>query len=221
MKETTGRASGTPAEVSNDSNQKWLLPLLAPANGPFRGGASMWLIETPWPLFIVFLLISAGLFGQWFIQRRPRQLAVSGIFLFLGVLVIVIEPYIVTPSKRVRTALYDLARSFEKGDVERCVDSFSRQDQADQDLVRQAARMAKIEGRIRITDLSIILTSANSRATTEFRASADVSYLGQSNHVATHWELTWQLEGNEWKVIRIRRLRFVGRDEVQVFSPPQ
>ncbi len=95
---------------------------------------------------------------------------------------------------------------------------FSPQDQADRQLVGQAAGMVQIEGPIRISDLSIDMSSTESRAVATFRASATAKFQGRSDRGHTRWELTWQREGNDWKVIRVRRLKFIGEGEASPLS---
>ncbi len=101
------------------------------------------------------------------------------------------------------------------------MDFFSLQDAEDRAVVQNAVSAARIVGSIRITDMSVQMSSAESRATTTFRASATVNYLGREQHGATRWELTWQREGADWKIIRIRRLHFVGEGEIPPFSPQE
>jgi hypothetical protein len=181
----------------------------------------MWFTETPWPPFFICSVIAAGLFAQWYVRRRPRQLYASGAFLALGGAVILVERLIVTESERVENNVYALARAFEAGDGEQCAEFFSDHDSKDRDLVRGAAASVHVDGGIRITDLAVQMSSAESRATSTFRASANVTYQGQHGHGYTRWELTWQREANQWKIIRIRRLHFVGDGEMQLMSPQE
>jgi hypothetical protein len=178
----------------------------------------MWFTETPWPPFAICVVIAAILFGRWMMVRRTGLLLAAGVFLVLGSAVVVVESLIVTDAERVEAGVYDLAKAFESRDVERCLEFFSANDQADRDLLRRAARLATIDGPIRISDLSVALSSARSRATSRFRASADVSFQGHHDRARTHWELTWQREGNDWKVVHVRRLSLLGENEVGAFS---
>jgi ketosteroid isomerase-like protein len=171
-----------------------------------------------WPLFFLCLILSAGLFGQWILQRSRRQLMASLVFLAAGCAVILADWLIVTESKRVEAGIYGLAKAFQAGDVDRCVAFISPQDKADRQLVGQAAGMVEIEGPIRISDLSIDMSSAESRAVATFRASATAKFQGHSDRGHTRWELTWQREGNDWKVVRVRRLRFLGEGEASPLS---
>jgi hypothetical protein len=181
----------------------------------------MWFTETPWPPFFICSVIAAACFAHWHVHRQPRQLYLAGAFLALGGAVILVERLIVTEKERVADQVFGLARAFEAGDAPRCVDFFSMQDAEDRALVQTAAAAARIVGSIRITDMSVQMSSAESRATTTFRASATVNYLGREQHGATRWELTWQREGGDWKIIRIRRLHFVGEGEIPPLSPQE
>lgn len=178
----------------------------------------MWFTETPWPPFLICSVLAAVFFARWYVHRGPRQLQLAIGFLALGGVVIVVERLIVTESERVENNVYELARAFEAGDAPRCVDFFSLHDSQDRALVERAITSAHIVGHIRVTDVSVQMSSAESRATTTFRASATVNYEGRQQHGATRWELTWQREGGEWKITRIRRLHFVGDGEIPPFS---
>lgn len=171
-----------------------------------------------WPLFILCLILSAGLFSRWVLQRSRRPLAASALFLAVAGAIFLADRLIITESKRVEAGIYGLAKAFQSGDVERCLDFFSPLDKADRQLVGQAAGMVEIEGPIRISDMSIDMSSAQSRAVSTFRASATAKFQGRSDRGHTRWELTWQREGNDWKVIRVRRLRFIGEGEASPLS---
>ncbi|HET6328982.1 MAG TPA: nuclear transport factor 2 family protein [Planctomycetaceae bacterium] len=181
----------------------------------------MWFTETPWPPFLICSVVAAAFFAQWYLQRQPKQLYIALVVLALGGLVIVVERLIVTESERVENNVYALAHAFESGDAARCGEFFSPHDEQDKAIVQGAARTVHIVGSIRVTDLSVQLTSAESRATSTFRASATANFNSQEIHGATRWELSWQREGGEWKIIRIRRLHFVGGGEMPLMAPQE
>jgi hypothetical protein len=171
-----------------------------------------------WPLFFLCLILSAGLFGQWLLQRSRRQIVASLVFLAAGCAIVLADRLIVTETKRVEAGIYGLAKAFQAGQVDRCLDFFSPQDTADRQLVSQAAGMVEFEGPIRISDVSVNMSSAESRAVATFRASATAKFQGHSDRGYTRWELTWQREANDWKVVRVRRLRFIGEGEASPLS---
>jgi hypothetical protein len=181
----------------------------------------MWFTETPWPPFFICSVVAAAFFAQWYLHRRPRQLYIALGCLALGGLVILVERLIVTESERVENNVYALAHAFETGDGARCAEFFSGQDEADRTLVKGVAGSVHVVGSIRITDLSVQMSSAESRATSTFRASATVNFAGREQRGYTKWELTWQREANEWRIIRIRRLHFVGDGEIPLMSPQE
>jgi hypothetical protein len=174
-----------------------------------------------WPLFFLCLILSAALFGQWVLQRSRRQIVAAGLFFVAAAAIFLADRFIITESKRVEAGIYDLAKAFQAGNVERCLEFFSPNDQTDRALVGTAAHMVEIEGPIRITDLSINMSSAESRAISTFRATATAKYQGRSDRVPTRWELTWQHEGNDWKIIRVRRLQLIGDQETNPLSAMQ
>jgi hypothetical protein len=171
-----------------------------------------------WPLFFVCLILSAALFGQWFVQQRRRPLVLSLVFLVAAGGIFLADWLIITETKRVQAGIYGLAKAFQAGNVDECLDFFSPQDQTDRELVGRAAGMVQIEGPIRISDLSIDMSSTESRAVATFRASATARFQGRSDRGHTRWELTWRREGNDWKVTRVRRLKFIGEGEASPLS---
>jgi hypothetical protein len=177
-----------------------------------------WFTETPWPPFLICLIIAAGLFARWIVLRERRFLVASLAFLGVGGVIIVVSMLIVTERERVASSLYALARAVEQGDAERSASFFSDQDDADRTLVRGAVAAVKIDGPIHITDLVIDMSSAQSRATATFRASATARFENTSGRALTRWELTWQREGPDWKIVRVRRLRAIGEGELPPLS---
>ena len=171
-----------------------------------------------WPLFFLCLILGAALLAQWVLQRGRRQIVAVAVFLLAAVAILLADRLIITQTKRVEANIYELAKAVEASNVERCLSFFSEGDKPDRQLVQQAVGMVQIQGAIRITDMSIKMSSAESRAVSTFRATADVTYQNQTNRFPTRWELTWQREGNEWKVIRVRRLQLLGDQETNPLS---
>jgi hypothetical protein len=166
-----------------------------------------------WPLFFLFLILGAALLGHWLLQRGQRQLIAALAFLFAAALIVVGDHFIITETKRVRANVYDLAKAVQAGSVEQSLGFISESDKPDRELVSQVAGMVEIQGPIHISDLTINMSSAESRAVSTFRATADVRYQNQTNRYPTRWELTWQREGNDWKIVRVRRLQLIGDQE--------
>jgi hypothetical protein len=166
-----------------------------------------------WPLFFLCLILAAALFAQWVLQRSRRQIVAAAVFLLAAAAIFLADRFIITETKLVQASIYGLAEAVRARNVERCLTFFSESDKPDRQLVSQAASMVEIEGPVRITDMSINMSSAESRAVSTFRATADVKFQNQSNRYPTRWELTWQREGNDWKIVRVRRLQLLGDQE--------
>jgi len=171
-----------------------------------------------WPLFFLCLILGAALLAQWVLQRGRRQLVAAAVFLLAAVVILLADHFIITQTKRVQSNIFELAKAVEAANVERCLSFFSEGDKADRQMVQQAVGMVQIQGTIHISDMTIKMSSAESRAVSTFRATADVTYQNQTSRFPTRWELTWQREGNEWKVIRVRRLQLIGDQETNPLS---
>jgi ketosteroid isomerase-like protein len=174
-----------------------------------------------WPLFFLCLILGAAFLAQWLPQRGRRQIVAATVFLVAAAAIFLADHFIITETKRVQANIYDLAKAVQAGNVERCLTFFSENDKPDRQLVGQAASMVEIQGPIRITDMAINMSSAESRAVASFRATADVKFQNQTNRYPTRWELTWQREGNDWKVIRVRRLQLIGDQETSPLAAAQ
>lgn len=73
---------------------------------------------------------------------------------------------------------------------------------------------------VRISDVRTTMSNNNSRAVTQFRASAVVHVAGSADgvHYPTRWELTWQVEQGEWKILRATRLHIMTGEEQNPFT---
>jgi hypothetical protein len=174
----------------------------------------MWFTESPWVPFLVCLALSAVFFSRWVSDRRRGWLLAACGFLVASAAVVIVERLIVTESERVEGSIERLAKVFEAGDGDACAAFFSPHDERDRELVRQAAGMVKIDGPIRISDLSVDMNGPETRAVSRFRASADATYQGYHDRGRTRWEVTWEREGPDWKITRVRRLRLLGDEEI-------
>lgn len=189
----------------------------------------MWLTETAWPLILIFSILGVLCLAGW--QAQGRKLY------FVGLLVMVLlagatywtEAVIVTETERVEQAVYGLVATFQEesqlygatslpsADTPLRTLEFISTNAADiQNMARGAMLMVSVGDDMRLTDLQIDMRSNNSRAITHFRVNAtvDISAFGISQRQPSRWEVTWQREGGEWKVIRVDRLNVVTGERI-------
>ncbi len=179
----------------------------------------MWFTETPWPPIIGISILGVLLFLGFLSQWRTGFLAGACLCVALCGIVFVVEQLIVTESEVVEQRLLDLVETFQResreiglvnalvpGPEPQTLNFISPNAREVRGMVVGALRMVDLEDDVRISDVRTTLSNNNSRAVIHFRASATVRQFG---HRPTRWELTWQREQNEWRVIGATRLNFL------------
>lgn len=175
-----------------------------------------WFTETPWPPMFVLSALAIVSGSMWIRGRKPRFL-IGTLMCGAGIIAtFVAERWIVSDRERIEAAILDMAGAFERRDEDAVLSRIS----ARQDDLRQLVEwgfdtVASVEN-LHITDVSVGLTSHGSRATSRFRGNGRFHVVGYGDvgHKATRWELTWQREGAEWKIIHIRRLNPITGEEI-------
>ena len=175
----------------------------------------MWLTEDPWPPMLILGVASLLAIAWWSSTKRAvGLLAAVGCMVLAGVMFIV-EQAIVTPAEAVEQRVVDLCWAFQRRDPQ-TLEYFSKTSPQLRLLCQTALQMVEVQPDLRLTDFQTRLTNENSRAITHFRANATISVVGAGNvgRQPSRFELTWAREGDDWKVIQIRRLNPVNDKEL-------
>ena len=182
----------------------------------------MWFTETPWPPILIFCVFGVLLFLGWVSQRKTGYLAGVALCLALCGLVFVVEQQIVTETERVEQRLLDFTAAFQRDSLQRGLLNavigggpeleslkFLQGDEVRR-LATHALDLVDIQDDVRISDIRTKMSNKDSRAITQFRASASVTVSGfNAVRQPSRWELTWGKEDGEWKVLRATRLNFM------------
>ena len=130
--------------------------------------------------------------------------------IFLCGVIYVDKQNIITESKRVESAVHDVTRAFADLDSDRTLEFFSSHDIADRLSVDTALNL--------VTRIKML--SQQTRAVSHFRANATLNVVGYGNvgRKPTRWELTWQLEEGEWKIINVTRLNPINGEEMSTLT---
>ena len=177
----------------------------------------MWFMETPWPPIILLGIAEFILLLLWMGNARNLYTVLLVLLPVLAIVIFGIEKLIVTAREEVETNLIGVVQAFEREDLDGTIDYFSVPLQSDMKLrVEPAMELVTVNGSIRITDVNIDLLANNSRATSHFRANGQfqVTEMGTYNQ-PTRWELTWQREAGEWKIIRVNQLHVISGEVVR------
>lgn len=168
----------------------------------------MWLTENPWPPVVLLAVAAVGCL--WMFQDRRQSWwmvgAIACIALAGGVLVF--ERSIVTPREQIEQHILEMARAVEDRNEQQVLDFISMRAQELRNQVRLGLLTVQKVENLRVTDTSVTMLAAGSRARLHFRANGSftVRGFGDVGHQPTRWHLTWQQEGGLWKVIDIQRL---------------
>jgi hypothetical protein len=170
----------------------------------------MWFTETAWPPIIILAIGAAVLLSLWSTSRRVFHLLGAILLLICCGVVYVVEQQIVTERERVEEAIYGVADAFEAADTGATLKFISPR-ALDLQLAVQfvmSVLQVRVEDELRITDVSIEMLNEDTRARAHFRANGTffVAQYGDVGHRPTRWNVTWQKEGGEWKIINVERL---------------
>ena len=184
----------------------------------------MWFTETPWPPIIGLIVLGVLLFLGWLSQRKAFFLAGVALCVALCGIVFVVEQQIVTERERIEQTLLDFAEAFQRDSMQQGVVNLfvpgpepesvryiSASATSTRGLAAAALNFVDLPEPVRISDVRTTLSNSDSRAITQFRASATVRAGGNADafHHPTRWELTWQRERGEWRILRATRLNFM------------
>jgi hypothetical protein len=179
----------------------------------------MWLTENPWPPMVLLGLVAAALAWVWVARRRGAML-IGAIAALLGcVAVYYIERAIVTDAERLEADLYRLVSAFQHKDREGTLSMISQQAPEWRTMAAVAIDLVDVRDDLDVKDVSVKIYGENSQALTHFRANGTFSYRGQgTGHYPSRWELRWQREGADWKVVEVTRLNPLREEKLAIFD---
>jgi hypothetical protein len=113
-----------------------------------------------------------------------------------------------------------MAAAFEARDAQGLLSHISAREASLQALVSGAFKLiTHVEG-LHITDVSVDVLAAGSRARSHLRANGRFTAAGYGDigHQPTRWELTWQKEAGDWKLIKVTRLNPISGEAIESLS---
>jgi hypothetical protein len=174
--------------------------------------------ENPWPAMIVLLCVAIVCLVQWTAKRRRIDLILAASCLLLGIGCYALDVFVETPREKIMQNIYDLTSAFQAQDVDKTISYFSPQ-APERIVIQSMLSKVKVHNDLRVTDLSVTFKAANSLAISHFRANASVSAtIGTLTtdipYQPSRWELDWQREAGEWKIVKVHRLNPVTGKEI-------
>ena len=170
----------------------------------------MWFTENAWTPAALFTV--AAVVALVYAVRTGRRTAYA---VAAGAVVAVaaafaVDQFVVTEREVVADRVDALAAAVVEGEVGPVLDFFSPTAVVERGLVAVNLAVVDVREDLRITDVDVRLTAADSQAVSRFRANATVSVgrVGYEGRQPTFWELVWRREGDPaaWKVVEVRRL---------------
>lgn len=172
----------------------------------------MWFTENPWPP-IIFLAAVGVVLGMTGISRQQVKYYVfAGLCFLLCLVVWIVEQQVVTEGEKIELRIYALAEAFQQNELERTLSFFSRSNLGLLATVAAAVAAVDIEEDYRITDYEVTLKAEQTLATTHFRVNVTANVLRHGNvgRQPTRWLVDWRIEGGEWKITEVSRLKLIG-----------
>ena len=180
----------------------------------------MWFTENPWPPILILGMAACGMFAAWYSQKRAIWLAGCLAALVGCGAIYFYEKSIVTDGEKVEARILKLVSDFEKKDRDAVVDAISKQAPKWREIALQALEDVDIQPGLDVKDMSVELFSERSQAVSRFRANGNVTYKkGMTAYHPSRWELRWQKEGNDWKIVDVVRLDPLRDEPKQIFEP--
>jgi hypothetical protein len=180
----------------------------------------MWFTETPWPPIFILLVVCCFLVAAWQGSKRAVYLIWVGVLLAACAGVYFYEQATVTESERVEQNVHDLVHAFQRKDKQTTLNFFSPQADQFRSTVEKAIELVDVRDDVDVKDVNILMMSENTQAVSQFRANATVSVRGlvDYTHQPSRWELTWQKEAGEWKIVAVQRLNPVTGEKMGIWQ---
>jgi hypothetical protein len=166
------------------------------------------------------VIAAGGMLAVWSSQKRGVWLVGAATAMFAAVGVFFVAEAIVTEAERVEMKVHAVTEAFERKDRDGTLAFFSVQSPELRGTVVQALEWVDLPNGVDIKDMSVRLSNENTRAVARFRANGTVSFKQQGGgHAASRWEVTWQKEAGDWKIIAVDRLDPIKDEKRQIFDP--
>ena len=181
----------------------------------------MWFTETAWPPIVILGALAVALFAAWYRTRHAPLLAAAVLLLLACPVIWYFERTTITPAEEVEAVQFGLINAFVHNDAERAAEYISVRSPELRTAILVALSQIDVEGELRVTDMSVRMTSANSRGLCHFRANGTITVpaVGHRGHHASRWLFTWQREANEFKLLRVQRLNPMSGEEIEWWAP--
>jgi hypothetical protein len=176
-----------------------------------------WFTENPWPPIFILGLVVCALLAVWSSQKRGIWLIGVLVAVMLAGAIFFVEKSIVTERERIEQKVLDLTAAFQLKDHDRTLSFFSAQEPELRQTAENALQWVTLDD-LDVKDFDVRLFGEGTGAVSRFRANGNGSGFGLRGHFATRWDVTWQKEGGDWKIIAVQRLGTLKDEKLQTFE---
>ncbi|MFN0051382.1 MAG: hypothetical protein ACKV0T_04280 [Planctomycetales bacterium] len=182
----------------------------------------MWFTENPWPPILILGIVACVCLGSWYSHRKLLLLIGALVTIIAAVATYYVERAIITDGEQVEANVRSLTAAFQRKDRTATLAFISPNSTEWRDVVTSALEWVDVDPDLDVKDLQVTLYGENSQALSHFRANGTVKFKGFSaGFQPSRWELRWQKEGTEWKIIDVVRLHPLKDQRMQVFDQRQ
>jgi len=179
-----------------------------------------WITENPWPGVVICGAIATFFLMQALRGGKVRTWGLAGLFIVAAFGIYIVEQSIVTPAEEIEVRVHDLLAASKSGDIESVLNFISNNNLLLKTAIGSGLAIVDIHDDVRVSDLNVKMVANDSRGISHFRANGTISIRNASyeRHVATRWELTWQKEGDQWRIVSIQRLNPITGEEIELMK---
>ncbi len=183
----------------------------------------MWLIENPWPIVMICVVVALGGVFLWSRNKQAKYLLLAGGMLLLTGAAFLVDAAVLTESEQIDLQVRDLCYAFQRGEVDKATGYFSDTAPELKQIVREASSMVRVGNDLVVSDINVKTIGSPPHYASRFRAKATVflkSGGGEQNggHQPSQWELIWKHEAAGWRIVKLSRLNPINQQTMQVFD---
>ena len=180
----------------------------------------MWFTEDAWTPIILFGGLAVVFAILWAGERRAKYLAGIAVCGLACVVTWFVEAAVVTQAERLEANVYALTAAFQRRDADAAVAFFSVRQPQLATLVRRGLDFVTVDDDLDVKDVGVEVHRSGNRAQTDFRANATIAVpsVGHSGHHPSRWRLSWQREGDDWRIEEVRRLNPLTGEVIGIFA---
>jgi len=179
---------------------------------------STWFTESAWPPIMILATVGGAGVALYFTTQRVKYLVALIPLILLGPVIYAFEQRHVTERERVEQSVYAVTAAFDRQDRPEVLRYIGAQEIVLHKVAEWALDTIQPDGPLNVTDVAVAMHNNDTRADVHFRANGSISVMGMGKvgHCASRWELKWQKEGGDWRIIGVQRLDPISGERMDI-----